>query len=127
MVIDIITQNVPKNKHQDIFDTYSHLDYFFIGHSHKKGHLRNVYKTGELKEEGTTEKYSVVQTEGDRKVRRELNFYNLGMIISVGYRVNSIRGTQFRIWATQILKERMLKGYSLHKRLLQEQPKKMES
>ena len=90
-------------------------------------HIKSVYKTGELKEKGTTEKYSVVQTEGNRKVRRELNFYNLDMIISVGYRVNSKRGTQFRIWATQILKEQMLKGYSLQKQLLQKRPKKLQS
>ncbi len=90
-------------------------------------HIRNVYKTGELTKEGTTEKYSVVQKEGVRKVKRKLNFYNLDMIISVGYRVNSIRGTQFRIWATHILKEQLLKGYSLHKQLLQNKPQKLKA
>ena len=68
-------------------------------------HLRNIYKSGELTEEATTEKYSVVQKEGTRNVTRSLKLYNLDAIISVGYRVNSKRGIQFRIWANQVLKE----------------------
>ena len=68
-------------------------------------HLKNIYKDGELEELATTEDYSVVQKEGRRGVRRKLKHYNLDAIISVGYRVNSKRGVQFRIWATGTLDE----------------------
>lgn len=74
-------------------------------------HIKNVYQDGELQETGTTEKSSVVQKEGSRNVKREVSFYNLDMIISVGYRVNSIQGTHFRIWATRQLREFMIKGF----------------
>lgn len=76
-------------------------------------HLKNIFDSQELPLEGTTEKISAVQTEGSRKVTRELTFYNLDAIISVGYRVNSRRATQFRIWATKVLKEYMQKGFVL--------------
>jgi hypothetical protein len=77
-------------------------------------HLKNIYETGELKAQSTSEDFSVVQKEGKRKVSRKVKHYNLDAIISVGYRVNSIRGTQFRIWATQRLKEYLLQGFSLN-------------
>jgi hypothetical protein len=80
-------------------------------------HIRNIYKDKELSEKSTTEEFSVVQTEGKRKVARKLICYNLDAIISVGYRVNSVRGTQFRIWANQVLKEYLLKGYAIHQRI----------
>ncbi len=76
-------------------------------------HIRNIYKEGELTELATTEKNSVVQQEGGRTVKHEITFYNLDVIISVGYRVKSHRGTQFRIWATQRLKEFIIKGFVL--------------
>ncbi|WP_282133584.1 virulence RhuM family protein [Cellulophaga baltica] len=76
-------------------------------------HLKNIYTTKELNKNATTEKYSVVQIEGKREVNRKVLFYNLDAIISVGYRVNSKRGTQFRIWAIQILKDYLLKGYAI--------------
>ncbi len=76
-------------------------------------HLKNIYKEGELKEVSTTEDFSVVQKEGSRMVKRNQRFYNLDAIISVGYRVSSYRATQFRIWATSILKEYMIKGFVL--------------
>ncbi len=63
-------------------------------------HIRNIFSTKELDKESTTEEYSVVQTEGNRKVIRKIKFYNLDLIISVGYRVKSQRSTQFRFWAT---------------------------
>lgn len=75
-------------------------------------HLRNIYKENELEKEGTCKDYLQVQTEGGRKVKRTIQLYNLDIIISVGYRVNSIRGTQFRIWAHKILKDFLLKGYA---------------
>lgn len=74
-------------------------------------HLKNIYNDQELKEEATTEEYSVVQTEGARQVTRTIKHYNLDAIIAVGYRVNSRRATQFRIWATNILKEFIKKGF----------------
>jgi len=81
-------------------------------------HLKNIYKSGELEKDSTTDKYSVVRQEGERRVNRNIQFYNLDAIISVGYRVNSKKGTQFRIWATKVLKDHVKKGYSLnHKRL----------
>ena len=76
-------------------------------------HLKNIYTEGELAESATTEESSVVQTEGNRQVRRPAKLYNLDAIISVGYRVNSRRATHFRIWATGILKEYMTKGFVL--------------
>ncbi len=85
-------------------------------------HLKNIFKTKELDKKATTEKYSVVQTEGNRQVNRNILFYNLDAIISVGYRVNSKRGTQFRIWANRVLKEYLVKGYAVNeKRLAQKE------
>lgn len=68
-------------------------------------HLKNIYEDSELNENSTTEDFSVVQQEGSRQVQRKTKFYNLDAIISVGYRVNSRKATNFRIWATSILKE----------------------
>ncbi|WP_456480296.1 virulence RhuM family protein [Nautilia sp.] len=76
-------------------------------------HLKNIYKTNELQKEATTEKISVVQKEGNREVKRVVSFYNLDAIISVGYRVNSKQATTFRIWATQVLKEYIIKGFAM--------------
>lgn len=76
-------------------------------------HLQNIYNTKELEENRTTQKIRVVQKEGNRNVSREVNFYNLDVIISVGYRVNSRRATKFRIWAISILKEYITKGFVL--------------
>ncbi len=76
-------------------------------------HLKNIFADGELRESATTEKISVVQTEGNRQVKGNTQFYNLDAIISVGYRVNSHRATKFRIWATNILKEYMIKGFAI--------------
>lgn len=76
-------------------------------------HIKEIYKTGELEEIPTTRKFRVVQKEGNRDVARDVIFYNLDVIIAVGYRVNSKRATQFRIWATKVLKEYMTKGFVL--------------
>ncbi|NCC17192.1 MAG: cell filamentation protein Fic, partial [Clostridia bacterium] len=76
-------------------------------------HLKNIYNDGELNESSTTEEFSVVQKEGSREVRRTPKFYNLDAIISVGYRVNSRKATNFRIWATSVLKEYMTKGFAM--------------
>jgi len=89
-------------------------------------HLKNIYKTEELKENATTEYFSVVQKEGKRQVKRNIRYYNLDAIISVGYRVNSKRGTQFRIWANKILKDYLVKGYAINEKRLQEKVEQFE-
>jgi hypothetical protein len=76
-------------------------------------HLKNIYKSHELEEKATIGKFPIVQTEGKREVKREVNVYNLDVILSVGYRVNSSKATQFRIWATKILKEYIIKGFAM--------------
>ena len=88
-------------------------------------HIRNIYKEGELEPDATTEESSVVQNEGNRKVRRKLKFYNLDVIISVGYRVKSQRGTQFRQWATRVLREHLVQGYTINQQRLEEQAQKL--
>lgn len=81
-------------------------------------HIRNIYKEGELEETATVKEYLTVQKEGNRKVQRNISYYNLDVIISVGYRVKSLRGTQFRQWANKILKDYLLRGYSVNQRLM---------
>ena len=80
-------------------------------------HLRNIYKEGELSYKATVAKNATVQFETDRYVTRIIEFYNLDAILSVGYRVTSKQATQFRIWATKVLKEYLLKGYALNQRM----------
>ena len=82
-------------------------------------HLKNIYDTGELRHRATTEKISVVQREGNRIVNRTLQFYSLDAIIAVGYRVNSIRATQFRQWATSVLRQYAIRGYVLDKKRME--------
>jgi len=74
-------------------------------------HIQNVFKERELERMSTIRKFRIVQVEGKRRIERDVDFYNLDVIISVGYRVKSQRGTQFRIWATNILKGYIVKGY----------------
>lgn len=88
-------------------------------------HLKNIFKTGELDEALTTEEYSVAQEEGNRKVKRNIKHYNLDAVISVGYRVNSKRGTQFRIWANKVLREYLVKGYTVNQKVLEERNEKL--
>lgn len=80
-------------------------------------HIRGIYTTNELEPESTTQKIRVVRQEGNRKVTRQIDFYNLDMIISVGYRVNSTNATKFRRWATSVLKEYLLKGYAINQQI----------
>ena len=77
-------------------------------------HLQNIYTEGELNKNSTCAIFAQVQTEGQRNVARNVEFYNLDAIISVGYRVNSIQATHFRIWATQVLKEYIIKGFAMN-------------
>lgn len=84
-------------------------------------HINNIYREKELLKKPTVANFATVQVEGDRKVERSIEHFNLDVIISVGYRVNSARGTQFRIWANKILKDYLIKGFSLNeKRLIQQ-------
>lgn len=80
-------------------------------------HINNIYKERELSPVSTVKEYLTVQVEGARKTRRKLKHYNLDVIISVGYRVKSIRGTQFRIWANKVLKDYLLKGYAINQKI----------
>ena len=83
-------------------------------------HINNVFAEGELEKNSTVANFAIVQNEGGREVKRQIEYYNLDVIISVGYRVKSQRGTQFRIWARLVLKEYLIKGYAVNeKRLLQ--------
>ena len=81
-------------------------------------HIKNVFEEGELQSDATVAFFATVQTEGKRKVERDIAYYNLDMIISVGYRVHSYRGVQFRMWATGVLKEYIVKGFALNDDLL---------
>ena len=89
-------------------------------------HIKTIYKTKELTKDSTVRKFRIVQQEGNRKVNRNIEHYNLDMIISVGYRVNSVRGTQFRIWATQRLKDYLIKGYAINEKRLAEKQQEVE-
>lgn len=83
-------------------------------------HLKNIFAEDELEESATAEFFSVVQKEGNREVKRNIKFYNLDAVLSVGYRVNSKRGAQFRQWATQRLKDYLVKGYAVNQKRLDE-------
>ena len=89
-------------------------DLFGTDRSSIAKHILNIYETNELEKEPTCAKIAQVRQEGNRKVRRSLIYYNLDMILSVGYRVNSKRGTRFRQWANQVLKDYLLKGYAVN-------------
>ena len=80
-------------------------------------HIKEIYKTAELQPDSTTQKNRVVRREGNLTVARQIDFYNLDMIISVGYRVNSAHATQFRQWATKVLKKYLLDGYAINPQL----------
>ena len=89
-------------------------------------HLKNIFAEEELLESATTEEYSVVRQEGERQVKRRLKHYNLDAIISVAYRVNSKKGTQFRIWATQRLKDYLVQGYAINKKRLAQKQQEVQ-
>lgn len=80
-------------------------------------HVNNIYKSEELEKDSTCAKIAQVQMKGNRTIKRHIIYYNLDMIISVGYRVNSMRGTQFRIWANKILKDYLIKGYAINQQV----------
>ncbi|WP_342084294.1 RhuM family protein [Dyadobacter sp. OTU695] len=90
-------------------------------------HIGNVFKEGELEKVATVKDYLTVQSEGDRKVKRKISYYNLDVIISVGYRVKSRQGTKFRIWATQRLKDYLIQGYAINERRLAEKEQQVRT
>ena len=89
-------------------------------------HIGNIYKEKELDKSSTIRKIRIVQKEGNRIVERERHCYSLDVIISVGYRVNSKRGIQFRIWATNVLKNHLIQGYTINQKRLQENQSKIK-
>ena len=89
-------------------------------------HIKNIYRERELNEKPTIRKFRIVQKEGGRTVERDIDFYNLDVIISVGYRVKSLRGTQFRIWATNILRQHLVAGYTINEKRLKAQQGKIQ-
>ena len=91
-------------------------------------HIKNIFETGELNPSSTVSKMETVQLEGNRRVKRKITYYNLDVIIAVGYRVNSKKATQFRIWATNVLRNYLIKGYAINeKRLTKERLKELEN
>jgi len=90
-------------------------------------HIKHIYRSGELDKEATVRNFRTVRQEGKRLINRELEHYSLDLILSVGYRVNSKRGTQFRIWANKILKEYLVKGYALNEKRLHEKTEQYEA
>lgn len=113
------TQVEVKFNEETLWLSQKHMSELFDKDSDTIGlHLKNIYNEGELTELATTELFSVVQTEGKRKVSRKIKYYNLDAILSVGYRVNSKMGTNFRQWATQRLKDYLVKGYTVNEQRL---------
>ncbi len=106
-------------EHETIWGTQKQIaELFEVNVRTVNEHLKNIYKDGELKEKATIRNFRIVQREGKRMVEREINFYNLDAIISVGYRINSKKATRFRIWATKTLKQHLTKGYTINKKAL---------
>lgn len=102
-------------------DQYQMAELFKTDRTSIVRHINNIYKTKELHKDSTCAKIAQVQIEGNREVKRQISYYNLDVIISVGYRVNSKRGTQFRIWANSVLKEYLIKGYAINQNAKTEQ------
>lgn len=90
-------------------------------------HLKNIFENNEIDEGATTEDFSVVQTEGNRRVRRQVKHYNLDAIISVGYRVNSRRGVRFRQWATGTLRDHLVRGFTLNRQRFEDNARELEA
>ena len=100
---------------------YQISDLFLTDRTSIGRHISNIYKTNELDENSNSAKIAQVRNEGKRTVNRQIGIYNLDVILSIGYRVNSDRGRQFRIWTNKILSDYLLKGYALNDRKLKEQ------
>ena len=129
-VIEIYTQkglpkiNVRLEKDTVWLNQYQISELFQSERSVINKHINNIYKSGELKRSATCAKIAQVQIEGQRKVSRSILYFNLDMFISVGYRVNSKTATQFRIWATNVLRDHLVKGYTINEKRLEAQAQK---
>ena len=108
-------------------DQYQLSELFQTDRSSITKHIKNIYKSNELDEAATCAKIAQVQKEGKREITRQITRYNLDVIISVGYRVNSIKGTQFRIWANKVLKEYLAQGYALNEKRLKDQSQQYDA
>ncbi len=122
------------NEHDDKMNTSNHLVPLILIYADLMGsgnsrcmemaerliseHLKHIFDSGELIKEATVRKFRTVRQEGNRSVSRTIDFFNLDVIISVGYRVNTVRGIQFRQWANKVIKDYLLRGYSVNQRLL---------
>jgi len=116
-----------KLEHETVWLTQAQIvDLFQSSKGNISEHVKYIYNSNELSKEATVRKFRTVRQEGKRAVSRELEHYNLDMIISIGYRVNSIRGTQFRIWANKVLREYLVKGYAIDKKRFQEQSRQLD-
>ncbi len=102
-------------------DQYQMAELFETDRTSINRHIKNIYKAEELEERSTCAKIAQVQTEGNRNVTRKIAYYNLDMVISVGYRVNSKRGTQFRIWANNVLRNYLIQGYVVNEKIKSQQ------
>ncbi|MDE6371308.1 MAG: virulence RhuM family protein [Duncaniella sp.] len=115
---DTLTLNV-RVENETVWLTQSQIvELFDSSKSNISEHLKHIFESGELNREATVRKFRTVRQEGTRSIVRTLEFFNLDVIISVGYRVNTVRGIHFRQWANKILKEYLLKGYSINQRLI---------
>ena len=102
------------------------VDLFQSSKANISEHIKNIFESKELDKDSTVRNFRTVRQEGKRQVSRDLEHYNLDLIISVGYRVNSLRGTQFRIWANKILKDYLVKGYSINEKRMREQQEQFD-
>jgi prophage maintenance system killer protein len=112
--------------HETVWLAQSQLaDLFDVNVPAISKHIRNILGSGELDTSATVSKMEKVQIEGERKVRRSQTLYNLDMIISIGYRVNSVKATRFRVWATRVLRDHIVKGYTVNEQRLKEESAKL--
>ncbi len=113
--------------HETVWATQAQIaDLFEVNSPAVSKHIKNIFKEEELDEISTVSKMETVRKEGSRAIKRNIEFYNLDIIIAVGYRVNSKKATQFRIWATSVLKDHLLKGYTINKKRLAQTQVKIE-
>jgi Virulence protein RhuM family len=121
------TQVEVKFEHETVWLTQKQIvELFQTTKSNISEHTKHIFEEGELDPDQTVRKFRTVQTEGKKKVSRELDHYNLDLILSIGYRINSKRGTQFRQWATQRLKDYLVKGYTLNEKRLNQMLQNMQ-
>lgn len=107
-------------------DQYQISDLFLTDRTSIGRHISNIYRTGELSKDATSAKIAQVRKEGDRTVKRQIGIYNLDVILSIGYRVNSERGRQFRVWANKVLSDYLVSGFALNERKLKKQNEQLK-